>query len=306
METKNQNTQQELDSRVEQLLTPHFAPSADEIKLTKPQQPARKIWLNALHLSGIAAALVIGLFIIISPNRIANASVMAQVDMENIDKTAAVQPDEKPTFDGGDLMKFVYWVSAQVKYPEEAIEKDISGRVLAEFFVEKDGTVTFSKALKSPHEILSKEVERVIKLSPKWTPAIVDGKPVRTKYCIPVVFKYNEETGAANDVPAMQPDVQPTFEGGDLMKFAYWVNAQIKYPEEAIEKEITGRVLVEFFVETDGSVTFSQVLKSPHEVLSNEVIRVIKLSPKWTPATVKGKAVKVKYAIPVNFQFANE
>ena len=115
---------------------------------------------------------------------------MAQVDMENIDKTAAVQPDEKPTFDGGDLMKFVYWVSAQVKYPEEAIEKDISGRVLVEFFVEKDGSVTFSQVLKSPHEILSNEVERVIKLSPKWTPASVKGEAVKVKYAIPVNFQF--------------------------------------------------------------------------------------------------------------------
>ena len=298
-------TEQNLDNRVEQLLSPRFTPSAEEIKLSKPKHSARRIWLNTLRIGSVAAALVVGLYIFIEPNSTANASVMAQVDMENINNIASVQPDEKPTFDGGDLMKFVYWVSSQVKYPEEAISKEISGRVLVEFFVEKDGSVTFSQVLKSPHEALSNEVERVIKLSPKWTPAIEDGKPVRTKYCIPIVFKYNAETGAANDVPTMQPDVQPTFEGGDLTTFAYWVNTQIKYPEEAISKQIVGRVVVEFFVETDGSVTFSQVLKSPHEILSNEIERVIKLSPKWTPASVKGEAVKVKYAIPINFQFTN-
>ena len=298
-------TEQNLDNRVEQLLSPQFTPSADEIKLSKPKHSTRRIWLNALRIGSVAAALVVGLYIFIEPNSTANASVMAQVDMENINNIASVQPDEKPTFDGGDLMKFVYWVSSQVKYPEEAISKEISGRVLVEFFVEKDGSVTFSQVLKSPHEVFSNEVERVIKLSPKWTPAIVDGKPVRTKYCIPIVFKYNAETGAANDVPTMQPDVQPTFEGGDLMKFAYWVNSQIKYPEEAYAKGISGRVVAEFFIEKDGSVTFSKILKSSHEILSKEVERVIKLSPKWEPAIQKGEKVRVKFAIPVGFAIHN-
>ena len=55
-------------------------------------------------------------------------------------------------------------------------------------FIEKDGSVTFSKILKSSHEILSKEVERVIKLSPKWEPAIQKGEKVRVKFAIPVAF----------------------------------------------------------------------------------------------------------------------
>lgn len=193
METRNQNNDsQELDRRVEQLLTPRFAPSADEIRLQKPQRKTRRIWLNAIHIGGIAAVLVIGICIFIKPNSTANASVMAQVDLENIDKTPSVQPDVQPTFQGGDLTKFAYWVNSQIKYPEEAISKQIMGRVVAEFIVESDGSVTFSKVLKSPHELLSNEVERVIKLSPKWTPAMQGEKAVRVKYAIPVNFILSE------------------------------------------------------------------------------------------------------------------
>ena len=68
MKTESQNNNfQEQDRRVEQLLTPRFAPSAEEIKLSKPKRPARRIWLNVLHIVGVAAALVIGIFVVIHP-----------------------------------------------------------------------------------------------------------------------------------------------------------------------------------------------------------------------------------------------
>ena len=65
MRTEQNN--QNLDQRVEQLLTPRFAPSAEEIKLSKPKRPARRIWLNTLRFGAVAAAIVVGLFIMFEP-----------------------------------------------------------------------------------------------------------------------------------------------------------------------------------------------------------------------------------------------
>ena len=185
---KTEQNFQDLDNRVEQLLSPRFTPSADEIKLSKPKHSTRRIWLNALRIGSVAAALIIGLFFIIEPNSTANANVMVEVELENLDNVSSTQPDVLPTFQGGDIAKYAYWVNTQVKYPEAAVAEKVSGRVMVEFFVEKDGSVTFSQVLKSPNKILSDEVERVIKLSPKWTPATKDGEAVRVKYVIPVVF----------------------------------------------------------------------------------------------------------------------
>ena len=68
MKTKQPNKNfQELDRRVEQILTPQFAPSAEEIKLRKPK---RSIWLNAIRISGVAAAIIVGIFLIVPTNRI--------------------------------------------------------------------------------------------------------------------------------------------------------------------------------------------------------------------------------------------
>ena len=74
MKTEEQNNNfHELDHRVEQLLTPRFAPSAEEIKLSKPKHPAHRIWLNALRFGAVAAVIVVGLFLMLEPTNEATA-----------------------------------------------------------------------------------------------------------------------------------------------------------------------------------------------------------------------------------------
>ena len=198
MKTNNQNnTFEQQNHRVEQLLTPRFAPSAEEISLPKTPHKNRTIWLNTLRIGGIAAVLAIGIFFIVGPYNTATANGSIKVeeiaqDIEASDNTSSEKPDTMPKFQGGDLTKFAYWVHEQIEYPKEAFSQGIGGRVVAEFFIEKDGSVTFSKILKSPHEILSKEVERVIKLSPKWEPAIEKGENVRAEFAIPVAFAISQ------------------------------------------------------------------------------------------------------------------
>lgn len=86
MTTEQQNNNfQELDRRVEQLLSPRFAPSADEIKLSKPKRPARRIWLNTLRIGAVAAAIVVGLFIMIEPTNEAVAKTNEEVIAEALD-----------------------------------------------------------------------------------------------------------------------------------------------------------------------------------------------------------------------------
>ena len=194
MKTNNQNnTFEQQNHRVEQMLTPRFTPSAEEISLPKTPHKNCTFWLNTLRIGGIAAVLAIGIFFIVGPYNTATANGSIKVEeiaqeIEAPDNSSSEKPDTMPKFQGGDLTKFAYWVHEQIEYPKEAFSQGIGGRVIAEFFIEKDGSVTFSKILKSPHEILSKEVERVIKLSPKWEPAIEKGEKVRAKFAIPVAF----------------------------------------------------------------------------------------------------------------------
>ena len=113
---------------------------------------------------------------------------------------------------------------------------------------------------------------------------------------------YNSALAAEDDVPYVKVEQMPSFQGGDLMTFRHWVTKQIQYPEIAKKHNITGRVLLTFVIERDGSLTNIRVLQSPDSSLSDEVIRVLKSSPKWTPGMQRGEVVRVKYTMPVDFR----
>lgn len=92
----------------------------------------------------------------------------------------------------------------------------------------------------------------------------------------------------------------PQFPGGNVALFEY-LSSNIEYPAECEANGIQGRVILTFIVETDGSLSNINVAKSVHPLLDDEAIRVIKSTPKWTPGKQNGKAVRVKYTVPVMF-----
>lgn len=112
--------------------------------------------------------------------------------------------DVYPKFAGGGLEEFRRWVVQKVVYPWRALEKGIQGRVAVSFIVEKDGSVSSMEILQSPDPILSREVERVLKKAPAWTPGMKDGKPVRVRYTLPVDFKTQQQP-RPRPVPAAPP-----------------------------------------------------------------------------------------------------
>ena len=95
----------------------------------------------------------------------------------------------------------------------------------------------------------------------------------------------------------------PEFPGGtpEMMKY---LMENVKYPKEAYEKGIQGRVLVSFIIENDGSITNAKVVKNVSDELDAEAIRVIESMPKWKPGKQNGKVVRVKYTIPVTFRLS--
>ena len=97
----------------------------------------------------------------------------------------------------------------------------------------------------------------------------------------------------------------PEFPGGTdaLLEF---MRKNIKYPADAREKDIQGRVLVTFIVNKDGSLTEPEVVKSVDPLLDAEALRLISVMPKWKPGTQRGKPVRTKYTLPVNFRLASK
>ena len=94
---------------------------------------------------------------------------------------------------------------------------------------------------------------------------------------------------------------QPEFPGGEAALMQY-IKKNLKYPAFAAENGIQGRVTLSFTVEKDGSIANIEVMRSPAEELSKEAIRVVQSMPKWKPGKQRGKAVRVKYVLPVTFR----
>lgn len=105
-----------------------------------------------------------------------------------------VETDQRAAYMKGDERKFMDdWVYHYLRYPQEAIDLGIQGRVVVDFVVERDGTVTDAQVTKSVHHLLDAEALRVIMVSPKWKPATINGKPVRVKISVPVEFKLRKD-----------------------------------------------------------------------------------------------------------------
>lgn len=95
-----------------------------------------------------------------------------------------------PQYPGGQIAMLKY-IMENIKYPEQAMKEGIQGRVTVRFIVEKDGSISDVRPVLSVHPLLDKEAVRVVESMPKWSPGKQNGKPVRVRFNVPVMFKLN-------------------------------------------------------------------------------------------------------------------
>ncbi|MBP3788524.1 MAG: energy transducer TonB [Prevotella sp.] len=215
-------------------------------------------------------------------------------------KKSAVAEDEPvdscavmPEFPGGQeaLMAFI---NDNIKYPTQAVEVGLEGRVVCDFIIEKDGSVSNVKVAESADSLLDAEAVRVLTSMSAWTPGQNEsGEAVRVKYVIPVTFML--------DGTRDQVEQQPEFPGG-MEAYLDFMAKNIKYPVECEKNGVEGRVLVDVVIDEEGNVTEPKVKKSVDPLLDAEALRVVKMMPKWTPGMNEGKAVKVLYTVPFTFR----
>ena len=134
------------------------------------------LWMRLLTTLSVLAILLM-----------ANMTIMAQ-EKKVADNKIYDTPEVMPEYPGG-MQAMMNFIGENVKYPEDAMEKNISGKVFVTFVVEKDGTVSEAKVVKGVCESIDNEALRVVNAMPKWTPGMMDGKNVRVKYTLPFTFK---------------------------------------------------------------------------------------------------------------------
>jgi len=149
---------------------------------------------------------------------------------------------------------------------------------------------------------------------PYFQPALLEGAPVRSVRKLDLIissqglqiyhFKNNQSVVNENDSLDVNAysmvDEMPEFSGGEIALRKY-LSTSVKYPRDATEKGMQGKVYVNFIVEKDGSITNITIVKGVYLSLDLESLRVIRSMPNWIPARQKGKAVRVTYTIPINF-----
>ena len=109
------------------------------------------------------------------------------------------------------------------------------------------------------------------------------------------------EEGLTSDEPFMIVEVPPSFKGGDLEKFREWIQKKANYPQMAQDNGIQGKVYLTFVVERDGTVSNVNIVRSVDPLLDEEAKKTIMASPKWTPGLQRGRAVRVRFYIPLVF-----
>lgn len=227
--------------------------------------------------------------------------------------------EHMPVYPGGteELLKFI---TTSIRYPKDAKEQKRQGRVICAFVVAEDGTIHDAEVLRGVFPSLDAEALRVINMMPAWAPGRNGNRAVAVKYTVPIAFNLGVKEGVTSDNAApntLQPaladgsnpanptyrvvDEMPRYPGGDeaLLKF---IAKSVKYPKDAQDAGVQGRVICSFVVEKDGTVSDTQILRGVSPSLDAEAVRVISSFDKWTPGKQDGKPVRVLYTVPITFR----
>lgn len=110
------------------------------------------------------------------------------INLNGDDEEVLKVVEELPQYPGG-MVEFMKWLTAQLRYPEQALKQKLQGKVIISFIVNKDGSLSDLKLVQSAGKLLDDEALRVARLMPNWKPGIDKGKPCRSMIAIPIVFE---------------------------------------------------------------------------------------------------------------------
>ena len=208
--------------------------------------------------------------------------------------------EKMPSFPGGDA-ELLKYIATNIKYPKESQDNGEQGRVICSFIVGRDGSVNNPEVLRGVTPLLNEEAVRVINTMPRWNSGMQRGKAVAVKYTVPITFRLKSLVEETKEETLTVVDVMPQYPGGDheLLKF---IAQSIKYPTDAQEAGVQGRVICSFVVDKKGNIVEPKIIRGIDPSLDAEALRVIGMMPRWTPGRQDGKAVRVLYTVPITFR----
>ena len=116
-------------------------------------------------------------------------SMIVQTDTVSEEFIVGEIMEERPSFPGGQ-QKLMEFIQNNIRYTDEMKETCINGRVIVFFQINEDGTISNAKIARPIHPLFDNEALRIVSIMPKWSPATRNGKPIKTRYSLPISFKY--------------------------------------------------------------------------------------------------------------------
>ena len=239
-------------------------------------------------------------------------TIKAAVKNSPVQKTKLsfyTSPQQSAEFPGG-VGAFGAFLGKTIKMTPEIKATLPQKAVIVQFIVEKNGLLTNMKVLRGTGPSAAEAV-RALSLSPRWKPGKQNGVVVRQQYTVPVKFSMMDEqnlgkAGYGNDSKAIFTVVDQSAEfPGGINAFSTFLGKNIKITPEIRAMMPFPKVICEFIVEQDGTLTNFRVLRgSGLREADNEAIRVLTTSPKWVPGTQNGNPVRQQYTIPIAFTAA--
>ena len=214
--------------------------------------------------------------------------------------------DKMPEFPGGQQALFNY-LSEHVKYPKDAQEQAIEGRVICQFIVEKDGSIVeVTIASSSGNASLDKEAIRVVQSMPKWKPGLQKGEPVRVKFTVPInYFHFGHNSKQSKQQEALASWIRTLATNPAYNEINQYIGSKINYPAYALEDRIQGTSTCQFTVKPDGSISDIHVKSSSGEsALDNEVVRMVRKLPKKESYKLRGET-DINYCLTVTFKIVD-
>jgi hypothetical protein len=129
----------------------------------------------------------------------------------------------------------------------------------------------------------------------------ITDEPFSEEEITPIIAPEAEESELESDIAFDVVEQMPEFPGGmsALMKY---ITTNLQYPAAAKKAGTQGRVIVQFVVERDGTITNAKAVRSVESSMDEEAVRIINTMPKWKPGMQRGKTVRVKFTVPVMFR----
>ena len=253
-----------------------------------------------------------------------HSCLMAQEPPVSVSDRIIENPEIVPMYTGG-TAEMHRFISNTLSYPADAVVRDAQGLVVYTFVVEKDGTLSNFNIIHRADSLLNKEALRILQNMPPWRPARHKGEIVRAETYVPMYFRLNKnarvasgKTGTPSGSATAKAyaktdpgiiensdiytivDKMPQYATGET-GLGNFISHNIRYPREARQEGIEGRILCSFIIAADGSVSNIEVVEGLNPSLDNEAIRVLGLMPKWLPGENDGEKVNVKCLLPIDF-----